>query len=143
MRRRSRLRATPKAACLQADFRGRAMMLRRRTLLGTALIAPALSACATTSTTADPMTPLPHDDSSYARPDEARVTHVSLDLTADFERKVFTGKATLSVVARPDAREIVLDTDGLVIHVMRAGGRDTQYVVGARGEGEKGSPLTI
>src|SRR5262245_27050987 len=118
------------------------MMLRRRTLLGSALIAPFLTACAT-GAAGDALTPLPRDDSSYARPDEARVTHVSLDLTADFERKVFFGKATLSIAARPDAREIVLDCDGLVLHSVRAGGQDAAYTVGERGEGEKGSPLTI
>ena len=65
----------------------------RRTLLQSALAAPLLAACATNRQlgNADPMAPLPHDTSSYARPDEARVRHVSLDLTADFDRKAFHG----------------------------------------------------
>lgn len=113
----------------------------RRTLLGSAVALPALAACATAGA-ADPMAPLPHDVHSYARPDEARVRHVSLDLTADFDRKVFFGKATLHVVARPDAREIVLDSDGLVIHAIRTGGRAMPYTLGEIHEGE-GAPLTI
>ena len=117
------------------------MMLRRRTLLGTALIAPFASACATVGAS-DPLAPLPHDTSSYARPDEARVTHVSLDLVADFDRKVFTGKATLSIAARPDAREIVLDCDGLDIRAVRAAGRETAYVIGDSAP-DKGAPMTI
>lgn len=116
-------------------------MMLRRTLLGSALIAPFLSACATTGA-GDAMAPLPHDDSSYARPDEARVTHVSLDLTADFERKLFTGKATLDIAARADAREIVLDCDGLAIRAVRAGGRDAAYTIGDVRE-DHGAPMTI
>lgn len=113
----------------------------RRTLLGSAVAIPALAACATTGAS-DPMAPLPQDVHSHARPDEARVRHVSLDLTADFERKVFFGKATLHIVARPDAREIVLDSDGLVVHAIRTGGRAMPYTVGETREGE-GAPLTI
>lgn len=115
----------------------------RRTLLGSALAAPLLAACATTTAARqDPMAPLAHDASSYARPDEARVRHVSLDLTADFDRKVIHGKATLDIVARPGAREIVLDSKGLVIRSIRAGGREAAYTLGANDE-EKGAPLTI
>lgn len=121
-------------------------MIERRTLLAAGIAAPALAACATgAQTTADnraSMPTLPHDASSYARPDEARVTHVSLDLTADFERKVFHGKATLTVAARADAREIVLDSDGLVIQAVRAGGRATTFALGEHNE-RLGAPLTI
>ena len=55
------------------------------------------------------------DPHSYARPAEARVTHVQLDLRADFERRVLEGAATLTWDARPGARQIVLDTRGLEI----------------------------
>lgn len=116
----------------------------RRTLLQSAIAAPLLAACATNSQlgAADPMAPLPHDTSSYARPDEARVRHVSLDLTADFDRKAFHGKATLDIVARADAQEIVLDSKGLVIQRVRAGGRDTTFTLGDS-DPSKGAPLTI
>jgi aminopeptidase N len=118
----------------------------RRTLLASALITPVLASCAspqTTSTTAaDLLAPLPEDNSSYARPDEARVTHVSLDLTADFARKAFAGKCTLTIAARPDAREIVLDDKGLVIRAIRGNGRDLQYAVGDSHD-VLGAPLTI
>jgi leukotriene-A4 hydrolase len=114
----------------------------RRTLLGSALAAPLLAACATTGARQNPMAPLPHDTSSFARPDEARVRHVSLDLTADFDRKLFQGTAALDIAARPGAREIVLDSKGLVIRAVRAGGRETEYVLGAVDE-KLGSPLTI
>lgn len=121
------------------------MHLRRRTLLASALAAPLLAACASTQTAGaayDPMAPLPEDNSSYARPAEARVTHVSLNLEADFARKVFTGTCTLSIAARADAREIVLDSDALVIRSVKANGRDLQYALGEH-RPTLGAPLTI
>ena len=73
-------------------------------------------ACAredTTATmTAAPLTPDVH---SFARPAEARVTHIALDLQADFTAHRLGGRATLTFVRRPDARELVLDTRGLEI----------------------------
>ena len=52
---------------------------------------------------------------SYARPAEARVTHVALDLRADFEAKRIGGTATLDVEAAPTRSEIILDSKGLEI----------------------------
>ena len=37
------------------------------------------------------------DPHSFARPTEARVTHVGLDLVVDFERRVLRGTATLDL----------------------------------------------
>jgi len=126
----------------QNRFFGGQFMLRR-TLLATALAIPALAACATNrTTTTDPLGPLPRDTSTHAQPDIARVRHVSLDLTADFERKVMRGKCTLSIVARDDAQEIVLDSLNLVIHSVRAGGREATYTVGDS-RPDLGAPLTV
>lgn len=117
----------------------------RRTLLTTLVATPVLASCATEGTTGpavDPMAPLPEDNSSYARPAEARVSHVSLDLTADFDRKVFSGTCKLTIAARPDAREIVLDNKGLVIRSVKANGRDLQYTVGTHHD-VLGAPMTV
>ncbi len=120
-------------------------MIERRTLLAAGLAAPALAACATTASPTDnraAMPSLPHDRHSYARPDEARVLNVSLDLKADFERKVLSGTSTLTLAARPDAREIVLDIHKLSIRSVRAGGADLPFTIGEHNE-ELGAPLTI
>jgi len=61
-----------------------------------------------------PATPVT-DPHSYARPAEARVTDVALDVRADFTRKVFEGSATLTLQVAPGARDVVLDTRGLEI----------------------------
>src|SRR5438552_15131280 len=60
-------------------------------------------------------TPEARDSASYARPLEARVYHVALDLNVDFEAKRIGGVATLDIDRKPDAREIILDDKGLEI----------------------------
>ena len=58
-------------------------------------------------------TPDAVDSSTFAKPQVARVTHVDLDLALDFERQSVGGVATLDILARPDASQVVLDSDGL------------------------------
>src|SRR5688572_17991151 len=58
---------------------------------------------------------LVEDAHSYGRPEEARVTHVALDLDADFDAKVLSGASTLTVAAQPGATHVVLDTRDLTI----------------------------
>jgi leukotriene-A4 hydrolase len=68
---------------------------------------------------------------SYAVPTEARVTHIALDLAADFETHRLSGTATLTVHAAPSAREIVLDTKDLTIDaVTDAQGRPLSHLLG-------------
>src|SRR3984893_16130873 len=55
------------------------------------------------------------DIHSFARPWDARVTHVALDLRADFVEKCLGGTATLTVDRQPAATELVLDTRDLEI----------------------------
>ena len=83
------------------------------------------------------------DEHSYARPLEARVTHVALDLEADFQAKRLGGTATLDVQAKPDAKEIVLDTKGLEIASVADGeGKALRFDVGTS-DPDKGAPLTV
>lgn len=84
-----------------------------------------------------------HDVHSYARPLEARVVHASLALGVDFAKKTLTGEVTLDVEARPEAREVVLDTRGLSIQrVTSADGSPLAHTVGAE-HPILGAPLTI
>lgn len=56
------------------------------------------------------------DKFTYANFDEARVTHLDLDLTVDFTAKVLDGTATLDFLrAKVGAPSLVLDTDDLTI----------------------------
>ena len=83
------------------------------------------------------------DEFTFARPLEARVTHVALDLDLDFEGQRVEGTATLDVQAAEDATEIVLDSDGLVIGGITDGnGNELDFEIGESVDG-KGEPITI
>ncbi|APE28040.1 M1 family metallopeptidase [Aurantiacibacter gangjinensis] len=83
------------------------------------------------------------DEFTYARPQEARVTHVAFDLDLDFEGRRVEGTATLDVQAAEDATEIVLDSDGLVIGGIQDGnGNDLDYTIG-EADPDKGEPITV
>jgi aminopeptidase N len=71
------------------------------------------------------------DIHSFARPAEARVTHVALNLTADFASRTLQGSATLTVERAPGAAEIALDTRDLEIErVTDANGAELKFVLG-------------
>ncbi len=121
-----------------------------------AALATSLGACATTGEIT-PMTPLVpaapapapatdyvNDAHSYARPAEARVTHVDLDLAADFAAKTLSGKATLDVTGRPGASGVGLEAKVLDMKgVTDAKGRALPWSRGAeepmKGKALKGS----
>lgn len=65
------------------------------------------------------MTPITWDQHSYARPNDARVKHVDLDLEVLFDRKILRGTATLDFVRIADA-PLLLDTRDLSIESVTA-----------------------
>lgn len=88
-------------------------------------------------------TPEAKDVWTYARPTEARVTHVDLDLDVDFAAKVVRGAATLDVLAARGAKQVILDTLDLdIIGITDERGRELAYTLGAR-DPELGSPLNV
>ncbi|WP_374515213.1 M1 family metallopeptidase [Brevundimonas sp.] len=127
-------------------------MIRTLGLVSALALATALSGCASMGGASDmPPVPAPavanvdfvRDVHSYARPEIARVRHVSLDLAADFEAKVLSGTATLDVQGVPGANEVVLDVRDLDIRNVRdASGAPLQYETGAPAE-FLGQPLTV
>jgi leukotriene-A4 hydrolase len=83
------------------------------------------------------------DASTFARPEIARVTHVALDLDADFEARRMAGTATLDIQAADGAAEIILDSKGLEIEAITDGaGAPLRYALGA-GDAERGQPLAV
>lgn len=83
------------------------------------------------------------DQHSYARPLEARVTHVALDLDVDFNTRRIGGTATLDIDRKADAREIILDDRGLEIRSVRDGsGNALDYKVG-KDDPNLGAPLAV
>ena len=83
------------------------------------------------------------DSHSYARPQEARVSHVDLDLTADFQAKILKGMATLTLITEANAKQVILDTRALDIEsVTDAAGTPLKFTLG-KGTEMMGKPLTI
>ena len=88
-------------------------------------------------------TPDAVDIHSYAKPLEARVTHVALDLAVDFEAQRVGGTATLDVQAKSGVDEIILDSKGLEIEsITTVDGKPLPYEIGPSDEA-LGAPLTI
>lgn len=103
-------------------------------------------------------TPEARDPHSFARPEIARVTHVALDLDADFEGHRMAGTATLDILVgrgarddgaapspgRRDARPvIVLDSAGLDIQAITDARRRPLHWALGQGDAVHGRPLTV
>ena len=89
------------------------------------------------------VSPLPRDVHSYAQPEEARVTHVSLDLTPDFATKRISGTARLAIQRTGNADSIVLDVRDLTIRRIASANGDTLgHRIGTAKE-FMGAPLAI
>jgi aminopeptidase N len=83
------------------------------------------------------------DIHSFARPEEAVVRHLSLDLDVDFGRKQLTGSATLAIDNLSGGRELVLDANGLTIErVTLDHGSETTFTLGEQ-QPFLGSMLTV
>ena len=88
-------------------------------------------------------TPDALDTHSFAKPLEARVTHLALDLAIDFDAKRIGGTATLDIDRKPDAKQIILDDKGLDIKSVTDGaGQKLDWTVGAVNK-DLGAPLSI
>lgn len=71
------------------------------------------------------------DYHSFANPDQIKVSHLDLDLTADFENRVLMGHATLSFKrVEPTASTLILDTRGLDIFQVSSVKGDIPFTVG-------------
>ena len=132
-------------------------MTRTTQWLASAAAGAMLAGCVTMPTSSPPTTersgasaiapvlttPDAVDTHSYARPAEARVTHVALDLAADFQAKTMSGTATLDVQSAAGAKQLVLDTRDLTVRSVADGnGAPLPFAVGAS-DPVHGAPLTI
>lgn len=71
------------------------------------------------------------DYHSFANPEQVQVTHLNLDITADFERRVLSGKAELQFRRnQPDANTLVLDARDLDIENVTANGQALNFTIG-------------
>lgn len=82
------------------------------------------------------------DTHSYARPAEAVINHLSLDVTADFNAKTISGTATYDITVHEGADSIFLDSRDLDIQKVTVDGTDTPFTLGSPKEW-LGQPLAI
>ena len=83
------------------------------------------------------------DVHSYAKPLEARVYHVALDLDVDFDASRIAGTATLDIDARDDAENIILDSRGLTIEKIETpDGKPLDFTIG-ESDDALGAPITV
>ena len=130
-------------------------MVRPLMMVSMMALTTALGACQTTGTMAtDPgavaaiaaseaMSPIPLDIHTYAQPNVARVTHVALGLTADFDTRTLSGTATLDIAAQPGATEIVLDARNLDIRSIEIPGGGPLRFTEGRDDPILGHALTV
>ena len=101
------------------------MIIRR--ILITLIIAIAAMNCSTTKEAAKHVSEdeasgkYAGDPYSFSRPSEALVTHLSLDLTVNFDEKILSGRASLSIDVMPGVRRLHLDGGDLVIERITLG----------------------
>ena len=70
------------------------------------------------------------DIHSYARPTEAVIKHLSLDLKADFDAKKLSGTASYDIEVKDGVDSIYLDTRNLDIHQVTLDGEKTEFTLG-------------
>lgn len=94
-------------------------------------------------TTPEAVPPLPHDEHSFAQLEEARVTHVSLDLTPNFSTQRISGTARLTIERSAGGDSIILDVRDLTIRsITDSKGKPLGFHIGSA-DPLLGSPLAI
>ncbi len=78
---------------------------------------------------------------SAANPREVTSTHLSLDLTVDFDAQVLRGSVTHTLLHRTAARQLILDTNGLDVDAVTADGAPATWSFGA--SAANGTPMII
>ncbi len=78
---------------------------------------------------------------SYAKPNNAFIKHLNLDIKVDFENEIISGKATYDIENNKSS-QIILDSKFLNIESVFADGKETEFSLGANDK-QLGRPLTI
>ncbi|OBX26864.1 aminopeptidase N [Gelidibacter algens] len=78
---------------------------------------------------------------SYAKPNNAFIKHLKLDITVDFETEIISGKATYDI-ENNNSTQIILDSKYLEIESVTANGKETDFSLGVNDK-QLGQPLTI
>ena len=86
-----------------------------KNLLFTFLLITAFFLSSKADNNSKPINNIPQDIHSFARPDEAIIKHLELDLTVDFNKKILSGKAVLTIENKTGTDTLHLDSRDLNI----------------------------
>ena len=111
-------------------------MNKRLMILGSAILI--LASCNCKQTVSDKYEIEPH---SHAKPNQAVITHLDLDINVDFEKEIIKGKATYKI-ENNDSKQIILDSKYLDIEKVEADGVATDFTLSTPDE-VLGSALVI
>jgi len=118
------------------------MRFYKSLLLSTAIVA-IFNQCQTSNE--EPSTDMiTNDVHTFAKPEEAVVTHLDWDAVVNFDTKMITAKASLKIKKSPDATSIVLDMKDLQIDRVTLGAEEQKvdFTIGEE-KPHLGRPLTI
>lgn len=84
------------------------------------------------------------DPHTYAEISDAQITHLALDLTVNFEKKILSGSATIFFDHKTSANKIILDTRDLNIEriTLDPGNAETKFILG-KVDKHLGQSLTV
>jgi aminopeptidase N len=100
-------------------------------------------AAACTTPSRDNETAIVMDPHSHAEPSRVRVTHLSLDLDVDFEKKRLAGNVELTLDRRDRAAPLVLDQQALAVTAVTGADGSVREFTVAPEHDKLGSALTI
>ncbi len=83
-----------------------------------------------------------NDHHSFSVPSEARITHLHLDLTVDFENSTLSGSAKYNIRVNEDADKIIFDTYDLQISGVESEVGELEFELGEKDQ-YKGQPLIV
>ena len=108
------------------------------------MIVAVLACCACQSSKQKTETPLiPQDSHSFAKPNDARVTHLSWKASINFDTKIIKAVASWDIASNDQSKTIVLDTKGLTIEKITLDNDETTVYDLAKVDPVFGQALTI
>jgi len=82
------------------------------------------------------------DVHTFAKPWEAKVTHLDLNIEVNFDDRKISGTAGWDIESAPEVDSIIFDVDGITINEVEANGQATKWYVG-KGNDILGQPLVV
>lgn len=83
-----------------------------------------------------------NDPHSFARPQEAVITHLNWSARIDFDNQIISGQAVFDIELADNAKEIIFDTKGLSIESVLVDGNPVDFILGKEANDYMGASLS-